>query len=41
MSVKVRNGYFYVVKNGQEIACFNCFSRLAEYLQVIDYMEAH
>lgn len=41
MSVKVRNGYFYVVKNGQEIACFNCFSRLVEYLQVIDYMEAH
>ena len=41
MSVKVRNGYFHVIKNGKEVACFKSFSQLAVYLQVMDYMGAH
>ena len=41
MSVKVKNGYFYVIKNDKEVACFRSFSQLAMYLQTIDYMEAH
>lgn len=41
MSVKVRNGYFHVIKNGKEVACFKSFSQLAVYLQIMDYMEAH
>ena len=39
MSVKVKNGYFHVIKNGKEVACFRSFSQLTVYLQVIDYME--
>lgn len=41
MSIKVRNGYFHVIKNGKEVACFKSFSQLAMYLQVMDYMETH
>ena len=41
MSVEVRNGYFHVIKNGKEVACFKSFSQLAAYLQVMDYMGAH
>lgn len=40
MSVKVKNGMFYVYRDGAEIACFKSLLRMAEFLRITEAVNA-